>query len=272
MATQKFWLVHPEYRYKPLETPQGFTVIQPESLNEIEQVNDLLCACGDLSNVDLCIDITGFMRHVLVFLFAKLAYMGVSKVTALYSEPISYTKREETPFSTETSGIVRPVSGIAGNNYSQANDYLIIGVGYDHRLISEVSNHKDDSIVYPVFAFPSLSADMYQQSTVRAAESGDVSLRGEWITNRRFAPANDPFATAAVVRDIIADIDREEDHANIYLSPLSTKVQTLGFALYWQLEGRNRGDVSIILPECETYSRETSTGLRRLWMYTVEFD
>jgi hypothetical protein len=210
------------------------------------------------------------MRHVLVFLVAKLAHLGVREFTALYSEPMYYLNQESTTFSTTTTGVVRPVRGMAGSNSSAGRDALIVAVGYDHRLISEVANHKDSALVYPVLAFPSLSPDMYQQSALRSSESGDVALTGDWVSNRRFAPANDPFSTAGILQEVVGEIDRREPGANIYLSPLSTKPQALGFALYWQLEGKARGAVTLLLPECLTYSRETSQGIKRLWTYTVE--
>lgn len=269
-AQKKIWHIHPEYGYKPLDEPAGFVKAQPDKIDEIAQVDALLAAVGDLRGKSLCIDITGFMRHVLVFLVAKIAHMGVREFTALYSEPMCYSKQEDTVFSTTTSGITRPVRGMAGSNFSHGTDYLIIAAGYDHKLISEVTNHKDNLTVYPLFAFPSLSPDFYQQSAIRASESGDVALEGAWIVNRRFAPANDPFSTASILSDIVYEIDRKGYPANIYLSPLSTKVQALGFALFWQLEGKARGAVSMLLPECVTYSRETSSGLKRLWTYTVE--
>lgn len=269
-ADRKIWLIHPEYKYEPIEEPDGFTKVCPNGIDEISQVDSLLADIGDLSGKTLCVDITGFMRHVLVFLVAKLAHLGVAEFTALYSEPLEYVKQENTTFSTATAGIPRPVKGMGGSHHSLGRDYLIIAVGYDHKLISEVTNHKDSSSVYPLFAFPSLSPDMYQQSAVSASNSGDIALGDEWISNRRFAPANDPFSTASILSEIVHDIDRKETFANIYLSPLSTKVQALGFAIYWQLEGRNRGATTMLLPECLTYSRETSIGLKRLWTYTIE--
>ena len=269
-AQKKIWLLHPEYCYSPLEEPTGFPIVRPLASDEISQVSALLTQVGDVSNIELCIDITGFMRHVLAFLIAKLANMGLKSFTTLYSEPDSYAKREDTTFSTTTSGLVRPVRGMAGKNSSSSQDYLIIAVGYDHKLISEVANHKDDTHVYPLFAFPSLSADMYQQSAAKAFESGEVALRGDWVSNRRFAPANDPFSTAAVVAEVVRGIDKRGAPGNIYLAPLSTKAQALGLALYWQLEGRLRGGVTVLLPECIQYSRETSRGLKRLWLYTIE--
>ena len=270
-AKRKIWILHPEYCYPPLDEPTNGEIARPDLGDEISQVNSILNISGEILGKKICIDITGFMRHVLIFLVAKLSHMGVKEIGFIYSEPIAYSKQEDTQFSTTTSGLVRPVRGMAGSNSSNGHDHLIIGVGYDHKLISEVVNSKDDASVYPIFAFPSLSADMYQQSATKASESGDVALRTEWVSNRHFAPANDPFETAGVISSVISDIDRRGEPANIYLAPLSTKAQTLGFALYWVLEGRNRGGVSILLPECTTYSHETSTGIRRLWYYTVEF-
>jgi hypothetical protein len=225
---------------------------------------------GNLSGRSICVDITGMMRHVLLFLVAKLAHMGVKEFTALYSEPDAYVKQEETTFSTTTSGVLRPIRGMGGSPHSVGRDHLIIAVGYDHKLISEVANHKDSSVVYPVFGFPSLSADMYQQSAVRASQSGDIALDSEWISNRKFAPANDPFSTASILSEIVLAIDRKGDPANVYLSPLSTKPQALGFAVYWQLEGRFRDATIMLMPECLTYSHETSIGFKRIWTYTVE--
>lgn len=271
-ADRKIWLLHPEYTYSPLDEPVESLIVRPNSRDEVDQVQALLAEVGDTSGLDICIDITGFMRHVLVFLVAKLANLGVKSISIVYSEPIAYSKAEGTIFSTTTTGVVKTVRGMAGGNNSQGKDHLIIGAGFDSKLISLVAHCKDDSVVHPVFAFPSLSADMYQQSAVKAAQSGEVALQAEWVDNRIFAPANDPFATAEVISDLVCEIDRRTPAANVYLSPLSTKAQALGFALYWQLEGKLRGGVSLLLPECVTYSRETSSGIKRLWLYTVEFD
>jgi hypothetical protein len=244
-ANHKIWLIHPEYKYTPIEKPTEATRVCPKHLDEVVQVDSLLNKMGDLSGKKICIDITGFMRHVLVFLIAKMAHNGIRSFTALYSEPSIYFDQEDTAFSTTTSGEPRPVRGMAGSNFSQGTDYLILAVGYDHKLINEVTNHKDGSTVYPLFAFPSLSPDFYQQSAIRASNSGDVTGRPEWITNRRFAPANDPFSTASIVSEVVLEIDRKGEPANIYLSPLSTKAQALGFALFWILEAKARGAVTM---------------------------
>lgn len=275
-ATRKLWLMHPEYCFDRANVGLMEETVWPESRNEVIQVNALLAAIGPLDGRSICIDLTGFMRHVLVFLIAKLEYLGIREFTALYSEPLAYKRREDTAFSTTTSERVGPISGLRGRNLSssadQLTDHLIISVGYDHKLIAQVAEYKNYTRVYPVFGFPSLAADMYQQSAVSSYGSGAVAKSPDWYANRRFSPANDPFATADVVSRLVQEIDRANGPGNIYLAPLATKVQTLGFAIYWLFEGRRRqsGGVSLILPECLTYSRETSEGVKRLWAYTVE--
>jgi hypothetical protein len=268
-SRQKWWLIHPEYQYAQLELPWDPLLIQPAQKDEVAQVNALLDAIGSLKGRSLCIDITGFMRHVLLFLIPRLAYDGVEKITALYSEPVGYADKEATRFSTTTSGVVRTVRGMRGSP-GRGRDHLLMAVGYDHQLVSEVSSYKDGVVVHPLFAFPSLSADMYQQSALRAERSGEVVKSTDWVNNRLFAPANDPFSTASVVSERVRTIDAQGSDQNVYLSPLSTKAQALGMALYWQLEGRVRGRCSLLLPECVTYSRETSVGMKRLWKYEVE--
>lgn len=267
---RKLWLVHPEYQYDDGELPATGEIVRPSSNHELDQVKALLDAIGPLDGLRLCIDITGFMRHVLVFLVAKLAAIGIEQFTALYSEPEAYSKQEATVFSTKSAGKVRAIAGMRLSNNEHAQDALVLGVGFDHALINEVMNNKDHVVVYPLLGFPSLSPDMFQQSAIRAANSGGPALEDAWITNRRFAPANDPFATSSVISELIRQVDAAKAAPNVYLSPLSTKVQALGFALYWVLEGKARGAVSMLLPECETYSRETSTGLKRLWTYEIE--
>jgi hypothetical protein len=270
-AVRKFWFVQPEYQYSPLDLPQGITKIAPTSIDEVAQANALLAEIGDLNGKSICIDITGFMRHLLAYLIARLKAGGILRFYALYSEPVAYIQQEQTAFSTKTSGVVRPVRGMASSMKANAEEALIIGVGFDSKLISQVASSKDAATVFPVFAFPSLSPDMYQQSAVRSSAAGDVALASSWTSKRRFAPANDPFSTAGVVSAVVRELDRNGRDWNVYLSPLATKVQVLGFTFYWLLEGSKRTAVSMLLPECLTYSRETTQGLRRLWMYELDF-
>jgi hypothetical protein len=270
-AQKKIWLIHPEYQYLQIEYPKDGVVVGPQSADEIAQIEAAISVMPEIESASICIDITGFMRHSLAFLIPKLEKIGVKRFTAIYSEPISYTKQEETQFATTTSDVVRPIRGMYGSPGAGQN-HLIMAIGYDHKLVGQVFSYKDGVITHPLFAFPSLSADMYQQSALRAEKSGEIVLKEDWVNNRFFSPANDPFSTASIISERVRVIDKKGAGENIFLSPLSTKAQVLGMSLYWLLEGRHRGRCSVILPECVTYSRETSTGLKRLWAYLIRHD
>ena len=84
-----------------------------------------------------------------------------------------------------------------------------------------------------------------------------------------FAPANDPFVTASVLQSIVKDLEKHESLSNLYLCPVATKAQLIGFTLYYLKECQNL-PVSIVFPFCESYAKETSTGLTRTWKYTIE--
>jgi hypothetical protein len=147
---------------------------------------------------------------------------------------------------------------------------LIIGAGYDDKLIAEIAEHKDQASKIQVFGLPSLRADMYQENVLRAhrAESA-VGTPIHHDSSSFFAPANDPFVTAAVLQEIVNGLRQRERITNLYLSPLATKAQLLGFSLYYLAECRNAA-VSMLFPFCAAYARETTKGLTRIWKYTVE--
>ncbi len=111
---------------------------------------------------------------------------------------------------------------------------------------------------------------MYQESLLRAhrvseAVGPDASLPLHY----RFAPAYDPFVTAAVLSAVAQEHWREHPNSNLYLCPLSTKAQALGFGLFYLTECF-RTATSVVYPFCRTYMKETSEGLSAVWLFHVE--
>ena len=88
-------------------------------------------------------------------------------------------------------------------------------------------------------------------------------------SQQRFAPASNPFVTASVLQAAVEDEAQRRQTSNLYLSPLATKPQALAFALYYLTELRGTAS-SIILPFPSGYPRSTSTGVAKIWKYTVE--
>jgi hypothetical protein len=273
-AKRKYWLIHNEYEYKKEEIPSG-VIFHSDERNEAPFVRGLVARIEAdfgkrVRDLSICVDITGFMRPHLLFLALYLNAQNARQYDVLYSEPVQYRKKELTTFS-EGSISVRQVAGFEGLNSSdQSSDFLIIGAGYDHRLIKAVAEKKDKADKVQIFGLPSLRADMYQENVLRAFKAADaIGTNKTFDMDRFFAPANDPFITAATLSEIVKLRGRSGDISNLYLSPLATKPQALGFALFYLAEcvGRN---ASILFPISTRYERETSTGLSRVWQYTVQ--
>ena len=271
-ANEKYWIIHPQYgyQYEDLNLPGAF---HHPSTNEGDFIlkfweNDI--SSHEINDKNICIDATGFLRPHLMFLLKVLQWKGLRKIDILYSEPKQYKKKDLTTFSDPDVVEVRQVVGFEGNTDSShsSRDILIIGAGYETHLIAEVAEDKDQAKKILLFGLPSLRADMYQQSAWRTWEARD-SLGGA-MGEKNFAPASDPFATAAVLSEIVRREKNSGSIGHLYLSPLATKAQAVGFAFFFLTECRD-SNTSIIFPFCQKYDRETSIGLSRVWLHTLEF-
>lgn len=277
-AVNKHWIIFPEYDFKPLETATLKGKIFDYSKSDNDESTVILDyfekVVTDLNiSSKVCIDITGFLRPYLVFLVILLQKKGFSKIDFTYSEPKNYLKKENTLFSQEFTEI-REIRGcMNSHNPDTSNDILILGSGYDYKLIAEIAKEKPEAKKIQILGFPSLQADMFQENIIKVYEaqedvsSGDFSIDSDEII---LAPANDPFITAELISKFLKKENSHKPITNIYLSPLSTKAQTLGIALFYAMECSGQ-PASIIFPFCKKYSRETSEGISKVWIYTVEF-
>lgn len=271
-ADEKHWLILHDYAYEKEEYPKTGNVFAPRDTHEAGFIQEYVEESKvEFNNKKLCIDITGFMRPHLMFLIKYLWMNDVRNFDVLYTDPTQYTKKDETKFTDEVITEVRQIAGYEGNHISDTSrDVLIIGAGYDHQLIAHVAENKDKSRKIQVFGLPSLQADMYQENVLRASRAAEsVGFSAGDETSNFFAPANDPFVTASVLQEIVTTLNYREPLTNLYLSPLATKPQVLGFALYYLTEQQNNA-ASIIFPFAGKYTRETSTGISKIWKYSVE--
>lgn len=274
-AKQKLWVIHPEYNFQAAELPQEpyFAPVATDESGFVREIFEHLDGLGFEFGVStLCVDITGMMRPHILFLTLYLSVKGQKKVNFIYSEPERYAEKERTSFSVGQISEVRSVHGYQGSpNQDSANDVLVIGMGYDHRMIKEVAEDQDKARKVQLYGLPPLRADMYQESVLRSRIVADSVADPEFLeANRASAPAGDPFATASVLSDLISKIERKAPITNLFLSPVGTKAQVLGFGIYFIAERQN-GTTSIIFPFSEAYTPETSYGFHRAWNYEVEF-
>ena len=274
-AGRKQWLIHPEYDFAESELPEGGELLVLDSRDEAEFWHQYFLAAnvGDWPrDARVCVDITGFMRPHLMLLPRLLRDRGFLRLEVLYSDPKAYESGEKTPFSKGAITEVRQVRGFEGTHVpdSGEEDLLVVGAGYDDELIRRVAESKRAARKLEMFGLPSLQPHMYEENRLRAAKAEEAMGP---LSNRAllFAPANDPFSTAQELHDRVEEERSRTGIGNLYLSPLATKAQALGFALYYLCECVGAA-VSAIFPYAEYYSRETSVGVARAWLYELELD
>lgn len=268
-ADRRHWWVLPEYAYTTEEVEHlGDYSLLPEG-SEAEVIKEGLEAVGYSPSAyrKICIDITGMMRPQILFLIAYLKELGVAAFDLVYTEPEKYSRRAETRFSVGEDVDVRSVIGYIGaHDDDTSGDVLVLGIGYDHHLISHALQAKEVARILQLHSFPSLSADMYHESILRLDRVRSERPRvGDEIY---YSSANDPFIVAAALSDALISANRHKRITNIYLSPLATKPQAVGFGLFYHryLSGQ---PATIIYPNCPRYDRETSTGVGRSWVYPI---
>lgn len=264
IANEKIWMIFPQYNYgteRPVEN-----VYFNEEKRESNYYREFMIKYvnNDLPSKSICIDSTGFLRSHLLFLLAFFCHAGVRKLDILYTEPIMYSKADDTTFSNNIE-CVRAVDGYTNtpDTSEELNDVLIVCSGYDEKLFSAVASYKSNcKYKYHIIGFPSLQPDMYQESMLRFYKIKESVGN----SHRMFAPAFDPFVTAQTVDEIIKKIPNA---TNIYLSPLSTKPQTIGMGLYY-LFNKNIKPVNVIFPFSMEYTSGHTKGIKRTWRYTLE--
>ena len=272
-ASNKHWLVLPEYQFEEIEISNVenpiFNYSDRIDWDEDEIILDYYENNKDLiESSRIAIDITGLLRPYIVFLIRLLHSKQFPKVDFIYSEPYEYLKKEETEFSLDYFKI-REIKGCLGSHNPETNnDILFLGSGYDYQRMIVVAKEKKEAKKIQLLGFPSLQADMFQQNILKAYKAEEDAFSGEFdldSNNIILSPASDPFVTAQYLSDYI----KGKEFTNLYLCPLSTKAQTLGMAIFFINECLDR-PASVIFPFCKKYSRETSKGISKIWIYTVE--
>jgi hypothetical protein len=264
----KHWLIFPEYKLSLSQLPATGAKFIYESREENEVIQEYFDQNPIIGGERICIDSTGFLRPHLLFLLRYLYEIGCSCVDMIYSEPERYIKGSGTQFSSQITE-VRPVRGYEGSHVRSLDsdgDYLIVGCGYDTDLMHAISNTHKHANKVQMFPFPPLRPHMYQENRLKTKLCHDAFGR---VIEQCFAPGYDPFATAMTLENIINT--NKSAIKNLYLAPLATKPQVIGFGCYY-LRHCVGTSASVVFPFTERYNQETSQGISETWKYVIDFD
>ena len=228
-AGKKYWLVIPQYNQSVEERPDLY--LFSSLLDESDYILEVIEKIEIEGGKKICIDSTGFIIPHLLYLIQYLKRKGITEFDVLYSEPRQYEKGEATEF-TKRVGHTRPIVGYSAVAKDvEGEDTLIIFVGFNDEMVSNVAREKSKSKHKYLFTgFPSLQADMYQQNLIQLNKS--IETIGERHVHYCKAPAYDPFVTAKKLQDIIdMRLRKPEPVSYIHIAPLSTKPMAIAASL-----------------------------------------
>jgi hypothetical protein len=272
-AARKYWLILPEYNFRPGDIPAGNSFVWEEGTEEAAFVTRFWDEYmgGDAAVFSLCIDATGFLPPYLACLIKLVREKGIAHFDVIYSEPEHYLNHDGMECFPQHLREIRQIIGFTGENQTDiVNDLLIINAGNDRQLIARIALHKDYAKRIYLYGFPPHFPGLYQENilSVQGAEAWVGDKPGTAAASL-LAPANDPFVTAKVISMYLRERNSTHPVGNLYLCALAAKPQLLGMVLFCLWEGQNRS-VSLLYPFCTTYPQRTSSGLRRVWKYALE--
>ena len=271
-AHHKQWLIHEEYGFSTADWPAG--AIELTASFDPADILDYVIGHRNLFlGSKVCIDSTGFVRPHLLVLLHTLLDIGVRSFDVIYSDPVRYVADENTEFA-GTVTAVEQVLGYEGVHSATANkEIIVIGAGYDYEQISRACEARRSATKYILTGLPSLQPHMYQESVLRI-ERASESIGYLTSQRRLYAPANNPFAVAQVLHDLVSGEQSGPSGSgasdqNLYLCPVGPKPHVLGFALFYLREMQGKS-ASIIYPFAKDYRRMTTDGLLRTWQFRFE--
>lgn len=206
------------------------------------------------------IDISCFTKPYFFFLAKYLKdYVGLTRVTAFYTEPKSYffPRGIFSAFHSSSGPIsIGQIPGFPGKENRGSKRVLIILLGFDGDLSFQISDDISQKQTLIVNGFPSYSPKFK-----------DVSL----VTNERlvcnhnievhYARANNPFE----VYNLLDSIRRDQPNAFMSVAPLGTKPMALGACLF----ALHNPSVKIVYPLPQKYEDKYSEQHWNSWSYDL---
>lgn len=242
------------YGIDPILVPCSIT----EPFTSISVLNAIKEDLASASHI--AIDISCFPKPYIAYLIKFLKNCGLTEITALYTEPVSYLFSPglyETYHSTSGYLEVREVPGFPGDDSYTTNKLLVIIVGFDGILAETVEQfvHYDELLV--INGFPSYSPyfkDISLINNLDLIKDKDVL----------YASANNPFDTY----NLLKEIKLKYPDSFISVAALGTKPMALGACLFSILEP----SIRLVDPIPEKYSDKISEECSKTWAYILPLD
>jgi len=228
-----------------------------QSLKSYFSENNNLYENDELITVDITSFSIPYYFSLLSFLVNKFKH---NLINIIYATPESYADRQEDIDEIKLSEGLNKVAAIPGfqglKKYSK--DVLIVLLGYEGKRSLEVLNATEPDSVYALHGMPSYKIGTEEISILANKEF----LREANINDGIFySSAIDPFDTYNVLKEIVSIVKSKDSNANITISPLGSRLQSLGIFLYTY----KNGDIQVAYPIPSSIEKGYSKGIGKIY-------
>lgn len=212
------------------------------------------------SNEKILLDISAFPKHILMSI---LRWNEGKSFTYLYTRP-KVEREAETEFSVGTKeiGVLR---GFEGDVRLDRNDFIVMILGFEgSRALSIFRNFEP----YRTLALLGNPAPFLDKEKCQFYRNNAFRNNSQLLSNQRVIKSQisslDPYIFK---QELNAEISKhiEKEEANILITCLGTKPQTLGLYLYW-LENRN----TQIIYTIPSKRRISSESINQILVYNLK--
>lgn len=198
----------------------------------------------NFENKCITIDITTFPRQELLLLLRYMKMLNPNgKMRILYTKPQGYGEWLSKGFK----GVITFPS-FAGTQIPGRKKLLIILTGFEEERMQKLWEEHEPSKTILIIGNPPTSNEFLAINKLKSSMLLNIS---KYVFEEQ-APANDPFKFFEVMENIL---NEHKKNYNIFVSPLNTKIQTVG--LFLLFEKYNWFQITIALPNdynVESYS------------------
>jgi hypothetical protein len=201
----------------------------------------------DLSEGRITIDITTFTKQYLLVLLKSIRQDYPSASIRILYTPGYYEVSSSHPEKTALSwGVkeIKPVPGFLGNCLPWQDDILVLFLGYEgeraFQIMQKLEPKKTIAVLPSPPSYPHADRPTYTLNKRILSRPIDEVERYE-------ADALDPEST----RDLLLELSKkyeDEERCNLIISPICTKIQTLGILLFFWTKKDTNAQVIYTLP------------------------
>lgn len=211
-------------------------------------------------NEKILLDISAFPKHILLSI---LRWHEGKSFTYLYTRP-KVEREAETEFSVGTKEI-GVLKGFEGDIRLDRNNFMVIILGFEGSRALSIFRHFEPNRTIALLGNPDTLLD---QEKCHFYRNNSLKNNSQLLSNQRVITSQissiDPYIFKNELNQVITK-HVEKTEANILITCLGTKPQTLGLYLYW-LENRN---VQIVY-SIPTKRRISSESINQILVYKLK--